>query len=156
MVDPWQAAFRPDAWWDIDGRAAALAFEESSPLRGEDHYEGFFWVGRPSPRHPRYIPAKDRSSDQPALEFRDAPYGIRPVVPIPRQSHTPPPCQVQPHFNPASPAYGTTGVIPPAYTGPSADSGVWAPPLPLIDRSMAAWDFPAGVLTSVGDDMVIP
>lgn len=156
-VEPRQFAFRPDAWWDIEGRPSAFAFEESAPARGEDHYEGFFWVSpRPSPRHPLYRPAIDKSSDQPIFEFKDAPNGIRVVVPLPRQSHTPPPCWVPTHFNPSTGGGPATGVIPPIKTGSNPDPGVFSGPLPLMDRSMTAYDFPPGVITQKGFDIVIP
>jgi hypothetical protein len=155
MVEPWVGAIPADVWIDREGKAAQLAWGDPEPALGDDPYYGWFWLGTPSPRHPGFRPAHDKSNDQPVLEHPDAPYGIRPVVPIPRHTGTPP-CEVEPHFDPLTPAYSTDGVLPPAHTGGSADAGEWIPPSTLVGKAFAASDFRAGRLNYTMDSIPIP
>lgn len=157
MVEPWVGAIPSDVWLDVEGKATQLAFGDPEPALGDDPYYGWFWVSTiPGIRHPKYRPARDKSSDQPVLEHPDAPNHLRPVVPIPRHTGTPPPCEVQPHFDTVTPTYVTGGVLPPAHTGGSADAGEWIPPSTLVGKAFTVSDFRSGRLTYMQDSIPIP
>ena len=156
MVKVRMAALRGNVWFDIGGRAAHLAIEDSNPVRSDDPYYGHFWLGPPSPRGPQYVPAEDQSNDQPRLPTPEAPDGLRPVVYIPRPTGTPPMCEVQPHYDTITPSYSTSGVLPPAHTGGSADAGEWVPPSVVIGKAGAVYEFKSGKLTVAFDTAVIP
>lgn len=156
MVKVRMAALRGNVWFDVAGKASHLAIEDSSPARADDPYYGHLWPGPPAPRGPQYVPAEDQSNDQPRLPTPEAPYGLRPVVYIPRATGMPPTCEVQPHFDTVTPTYSTAGVLPPAHTGGSADAGEWVPPSVVVGKAGAVYDFKAGKLTAVFDSVVIP
>lgn len=156
MVKVRMAALRGNVWLDVAGHACHLAIEDSNPVRSDDPYYGHLWVGPPAPRGPQYLPAEDQSNDQPRLPTPEAPEGLRPVVYIPRETHTPPQCEIQPHFDTVTPSYSTTGVLPPAHTGGSADAGEWVPPRPVVTKTGAVYEFPPGLITVVKDTVVIP
>lgn len=158
-VERQMAALRGDVIFDMDGRPAHLAMQYMIAAIGDDAYRGGLWLYEPNPLPPHYLPADDKSSDQPKFERppqMPGQYGIRPWVKIPKNTGVPPGCQVQPHFDPAGDSYGTTGVLPSWSTGTGADAGMYRPPLPLVDRAMATYDFPSGFITGIGGGFVIP
>lgn len=159
MVERQMAALRGDVIFDMGGKPSHLAMEEVAAAMSDEAYYGGFILRRPSPLGPKYFPAEDKTSDQPILDRpprMEGQYGIRPWVKIPKNTGTPPQCEVQPHFDPASPAYGTTGVIPPYHTGAGADAGVYRPPSVLVHRAMAIYEFKPGYVTSIGDSIILP
>jgi hypothetical protein len=156
MVEPWVGANRPDVWWDVEGKDAAFAFVDERPPRGEDLYEGAFIVATPSPRHPKYRPAEDQSTDQPILEHPDATWGLRPAVWLPRETGVPPSCQLNSDIGHADGSYSTAGHAPPASTGGGADAGEWSQPVPINDNGMTKLEFTAGYLTYVKERIPMP
>lgn len=152
MVEPWVGAARPDIWWDVEGHAASFAFTDEKPPRGEDLYEGVFILSTPSPRHPKYRPAEDQSTDQPILEHPDAPEGLRPAVWLPRETGTPTGCKIGPDLDPDG-NYATTGHVPPAA---ATDSGEWRPPLPTNDNGATKYEFTAGFISYVLERLPMP
>jgi len=153
MVTRWQAAHRGDMIWDLGGYATNFAIVDVIEHESEDIFTGAFFLGRPSPRGPKYFPADDSSSDQPILEDPRSDRGLRPYVKIPRETGTPPPCQIKPDLDPTNGGYSTSGTIPPAAV---SDAGEWRPPLPFNNNGMTMYEFTAGFISYVNERIPMP
>lgn len=152
MVDRAMAALRGDVLFDVLGFASALAYSDIFPPEEGDPYAGAHWLGEPSSRGPKHVPAEDISSDQPILESPNAQKGIRVYVRIPRGTGTPPSCQINTDLDPTNGGFGSTGHVPP----PGTDPGAWRPPLPFNDNGMTKYEFTAGFLTYVHERLPVP
>ena len=155
-VQKWQGAIRADALFDVEGIPSNLAWLPAKQIMGHNPYTGAHFLSDVAQKMPGYYPAEDKTSDQPILPGPRAQAGIWVVIYLGEDGNTPPPCTKTTHLNPSDGTGASTGHVPPARTGPTADLGMWRPPVPLNDNGMTRAVFPSGFLTYTTGRILLP